>query len=235
MSHGHHRELLGVYALGALGEPGARALEEHLSACTDCSRELTEFNAIKALLDSVPLEMLLNGPPDGSGLLLKRTLRQVRAERGKRVTSRRVLIGLAAAVAAISLGGGVWIGQGFAPAPEPPNVAQQQPPPQVPAPRVQVASATNPATGSSMVMSMVPAADQIRINASVTGIPLGQHCRLVVVGKDGSREVAMSWPITPVEEKNGSKLDTKAKVAPDNIAAFEVDNVEGHTFVTVPM
>ncbi|MBY8851491.1 zf-HC2 domain-containing protein, partial [Saccharothrix sp. MB29] len=107
MTTNHVPQLLGAYVLGALDGREVRAVEDHVATCAPCRAELAGLRAMEEAMGDVPPEALLDGPPDGGDLLLQRTLRQVRAERGGRVRRRRVGLGLAAAaVAAVVLGGG---------------------------------------------------------------------------------------------------------------------------------
>ncbi|MFS8084137.1 MAG: anti-sigma factor domain-containing protein [Acidobacteriota bacterium] len=50
MDHQEYHELLALYALDALDASEARVLEQHLSACAECSAELTELRDAAALL-----------------------------------------------------------------------------------------------------------------------------------------------------------------------------------------
>ncbi|WP_308257914.1 anti-sigma factor [Pseudonocardia lacus] len=185
-----------------------------------------------ALLDGMPPEVLLDGPPDGSDLLLRRTVRQIRKE-GRR--GRRVL-GAAAAVlvgAAGVAGGFVYGQQTGSP---PPVVAQQQPPTRtdpVEAPvNALVAKATDARTGAEAEVTVMPAAGYVRVSATVEGVPPGERCNMVVVSKDGERRVAFQWV---TGEGNGEPLTGSALVAPDEVASVDVENEDGETFVSVPV
>ncbi|GGP63485.1 anti-sigma factor family protein [Saccharothrix coeruleofusca] len=232
MTTNHDAQLLGAYVLGVLDEREARAVEEHLATCPRCHDELAELRAMEEALGEVPPEALLDGPPEDGDLLLQRTLRQVRAERGGQVRRRRVGVGLAAAaVAAVVLGGGFAVGRGTAPdgggqaastAPAPPAGTK-------------LGTATDPATGARMTVQVRPAAGWVRVNASVAGIAANEKCKLIVVSKDGSRQEAGSWLVSAQGEKDGTNLDGSALVAPEDVAAVEVRNFEGEQIVTVPV
>ncbi|MGA6167549.1 anti-sigma factor family protein [Amycolatopsis magusensis] len=227
MNTGHDAQLLGAYALGALDEREVRAVEEHVAACTRCADELDELRQLHDALGEVPPEALLDGPPDGGDLLLQRTLRQVRTERGGQERKRRFAVGVAAAVvAAAFLGGGVIVGQQSAP--DAPEVVALPP-------GTKTSAGTDPGTGASMTATVKPAAGWVRISTDIKGIPAGQKCRIMVVGKDGTRAEAGSWLVSPAGERDGTKLDGAALVPPDQVAAVEVENFDGKTFVSVPV
>ena len=227
---------LGVYLAGALEAREGWAVESHLAACGWCSNELRELREVTALLDGMPPEVLLDGPPDGSDLLLRRTVRQIRRE-GRR--GRRVL-GAAAAVlvgAAGVTGGFVYGQQTGSP---PPVVAQQQQTPAPSAPSAPgeapanavVAKATDARTGAEAEVTVTPAAGYVRVAATVEGVPPGERCRLMVVSSDGDREQALQW-ITG--EGNGEPLTGSALVAPDDVVSIDVENEDGEKFVSVPV
>lgn len=212
---------LSAHALGLLGGAKARAVEQHLAGCPACRREWSEMRETAAVLDEVPPEMFLDGPPDGD-LVLQRTLQQVRAERG--AARRRRRLGLvAAAVLAVAalLGAGTFVGR--VSAPEPAAIA-------APA-GTRTVEGTNGAV--AMSATLTPAAGWVRLAATVRGIAAGQECTLVVVGRDGSENVAGSWLVSPRGEVEGTTLNGSAIVAPDGVRAVSVRNAGGTEFITL--
>ncbi|WP_078910106.1 zf-HC2 domain-containing protein [Streptomyces sp. NRRL S-87] len=231
----HVNGLLGPYVLGVLDAGEARAVEAHLGACERCRREEAEFQELTRALGEVPPEAFLEGPPEGGDLLLQRTLRQVRDERASSLRRRWAVAGLAAAA---SLAAVFWLGAatGGGRAPE---AAPPVPVPTVTAPTppagTRVAAATDASTGVRMTVQVVPAAHWVRLHAAVTGIPAGERCRLVVVGRDGSRSVAGGWVVgTRADgEGKGAALDGSAAVDPEQVRAVLVENEAGKHYVTV--
>ncbi|HVV10035.1 zf-HC2 domain-containing protein [Amycolatopsis sp.] len=227
MTAPHDSGSLGAYVLGALDRQEMRAMEQHLASCRRCQAELAELRMTRAALDELPPEAMVEGPPDGGDLLLQRTLRQVRQETRDRTRRRRTVLGVAAAaVAIVFVGGGVVVGRTTAPE----TVAQQQ----VPA-GTRTASATDASTGAKMTVSVQPAAGWVRVDASVSGIPKGEKCRIFVVAHDGSREEAGSWLVSEAGERNGTQLDGAALIAPADVQAVEVENFAGEKYVSVPV
>jgi anti-sigma factor RsiW len=220
---------LGVYLAGALGRREAWGVEQHLAVCGWCTNELRELREVTALFNGMPPELLLDGPPDGSDLLLRRTVRQVRKEAGR---SRR-MIGVAAAVlvGAVGLGGGFYYGQHSLPQ----TVEAAAPVAgQTSGAGVMNGSAVDPKTGAQAAVSVVPTAGYVRVSASVNGIPPGERCRLMVVAKDGTREQAFSW-MTGDAPPGGAPLTGSALVAPEDVSAVDVETEGGKTFVSVPL
>ncbi|MDX3663323.1 zf-HC2 domain-containing protein [Streptomyces sp. ID05-26A] len=232
MTTQHDPQLLGAYVLGALDEQEVREMDQHLASCPECKRELEELRDMEAFLGEVPPEAMLDGPPEGGDMLLQRTLRQVRAERGGVARRRQFAIGAAAAVvAAVVLGAGVFVGKATSP-----DVTALPTPTVAPDPAgTRLATFTDPATKASMTVKVVPAAGWVRTNMAINGIPEGEKCRIFVVAKDGSRQEAGSWVVSKKGAAEGTNLDGSALVAPDDVKSVVVENFAGKKFVEVPV
>jgi anti-sigma factor RsiW len=217
----HNPEELGAHALGLLDPAQSRAVEQHLAGCPACRREWEELRGMVDLLDDVPPEAFLDGPPDAD-FMLQRTVRQVRAEAAaRRRRGRFLFVAAAAAVIAVVLGGGVMIGRQTAP-----------PPPAVAAAPGAVQLAGDGAPGVSMTATLTPAAGWVRLTTSVKGIPAGERCYIVVVAQDGTREIAGGWLVSPSGWRDGVTLDGSALVPLDQVAEVVIQNEEGREFAT---
>jgi Putative zinc-finger len=229
----HDAQMLGAYVLDTLDPDERRDVDAHLADCEICRADVVELEAVKDVLQDIPPEALLHGPPDAD-LVLQRTLRQVRQEISSATRRRWVpAVAAAAVLLAGAIGGGVALGRGTAPE----QVAQVPP---SPAPTV---SPDPPGTQVQstvqgdvrMTAKVVPAAGWVRVNAAVAGIPAGENCRLIVVGSGGEREIASGWIVSPQGETGGTNLNGSAAVPIDKVVAVEVQNTAGKTFVTVPL
>ncbi|MFF5446408.1 zf-HC2 domain-containing protein [Streptomyces sp. NPDC012888] len=233
-------ELFGPYVLGVLDDAETRRVEVHLADCEACRQEVAALREMEAALGEVPPEAFLDGPPpDGGDLLLQRTFRRMRAERAGEQRRRRVLGGLAAAAA---LAGVFWAGTATSdagtPLAQPPAPPTATATPAPPPPGTRVAAATDGSTGARMTVRVTPAAGWVRVHAAVTGVPKGERCTLVVVGRDGSRTTAGSWVVgagAVAGEGKGAALDGSAAVDPADVRAVVVENEAGKRFVTVPV
>jgi hypothetical protein len=232
MTTQHDPQLLGAYVLGALDEQEVREMDEHLASCPECTRELGELRDMEAFLGEVPPEAMLDGPPEGGDLLLQRTLRQVRSERGGVARRRQYTLGAAAAVvAALVLGAGVFVGKATSP-----DVTASPTPTVAPDPAgTRLATFTDPVTKASMTVKVVPAAGWVRTNMAINGIPEGEKCRIFVVAKDGSRQEAGSWVVSKKGAAEGTNLDGSALVDPKDVRSVVVENFAGKKFVEVPV
>lgn len=248
-------ELLGAYVLGVLETAERSTLEEHTAECEECRMELTALQEMEAALGEVPPEAFLEGPPEDGDLLLQRTLRQVRAEQASIWRRRSLAVGLGAAASAAILflggyvAGGNDPGNATAAPPSTPSTAPSTTPPSAspstssspPQEGVRVAAATDSGTKSSMTVELTPASGWVRVNASVTGVPSGERCRLVVVSKDGHRETAASWIVSSGPAPSASPrpgeggLNGSAAVAPDEVESVIVVNDQGKQYVGVDM
>ncbi|MGQ0718035.1 MAG: anti-sigma factor family protein [Pseudonocardiales bacterium] len=233
----HDRESLGAYALGGLAPDEARAVDAHLAECADCRREVAELTELRGMLDSVPQEAFLDGPPDDGELLLQRTLRRVRAEQGER--PRRARFPAAAGVVVIALaalGGGVLLGRQTAPGGEAQGLQSSQSPQssivQAP-PGTRNGEATNPVSGVSMAVSLTPLTGWVRVHAEVRGVPAGKQCRLLVVSREGKAVLTGSWLASGKDTQEGTSLDGSALVDPKQVSSVDVVTIDGEELVSV--
>jgi hypothetical protein len=226
-----HSQLIGAYVLETL-EPAERSdVDAHLATCETCRAELADLEAMREALGEIPPEALLHGPPDAD-LVLQRTLRQIRQERSSGALRQRGLLVTAAAVAlVVAIGGGVLVGRGAGD----PDVTPPQAIPATAVPGTRVATMLDPATNVRLTASVTPAAGWVRVNAAVAGIPHGEDCRLIVVTRDGDRQIAGGWLVSAQGEVNGTSLDGSASVAPDDVASIEIVNTAGRVFVSMPI
>ncbi|MFD8754961.1 anti-sigma factor family protein [Kitasatospora sp. NPDC059577] len=229
--------LVGAYVLGVLEPAEVAEVERHLSGCPSCRLEVAELRDLEVALGEVPPELLVDGPPEGGDLLLQRTLRQARRERGSEQVRRRAWLGVGAvAAAAAVLAVGLSLGRSTAPAPPvaagpAPTATSVSPPPA----GTRTASLTDPSTGARMTLTLTPAMGWVRVNAALTGIPAGERCHLVVNGRSGAKADAGSWLVSPAGARGGTTLDGSALVDPGDVTSVSVVNEAGKTFVTVPV
>jgi hypothetical protein len=232
---GNHADIDG-YLVGDLDPQAARIVEEHLARCPSCSEEVRSLREVQRLLATVPVEAVLEGPPEGADLLLQRTLRQVRSEGAgpPPASSRRTrwAVALVGAVAAASLCIGVVVGWSVADerqgAPGMPGVTSAG----TDRPGMRFASATDPTTGARISVRLVPAVGWVRLDAAVSGIPAGQACHLIVVGRDGHREMAGGWMVSPKAAAQGVTVNGAALMDPATVSKVVVESTSGRQFVS---
>lgn len=226
MNDAHETTLLGAYSLGILDADEQRAVDEHLAECPRCRSELAELQATTGLLAAVPADMVSAGERAEDDLVLRRTLRAVRAERSagrlRRLTSIAASI---VVLAAVSAGVGVLVGRGSAPTKAPQQAA--------PAANIRRVTGADPATGARVDASVTPAKGWVRLSVKVEGVAQGQRCKLIAVSKTGVREVAGSWVVSEVGEAQGTDVAGAAAVPLDQLASLEVVTFDGDRLVAV--
>ncbi|MGK5681174.1 anti-sigma factor family protein [Actinoplanes sp. URMC 104] len=222
---GHQTEQLGAYALGVLDDDEWAAVHAHVEDCPQCRREVGDLRALEERLGEIPPEAFLEGPPPDGDVLLHRTLRQVREERRGESRRRGALWTLAAVAAAlIAVAAGLFLGRSTA------STEQLAGPPAAVNP--QTLTAADAATGTSVNVTVTPAAGWVRLRATVAGIPAGSQCRLYVVARDGSREFAGSWLVSDDVAADGTTVDGSALVAPADVSAVQVETYAGQVLAT---
>ncbi|MFG1651555.1 zf-HC2 domain-containing protein [Micromonospora sp. NPDC049275] len=226
---------IGGYLLGALDPEATRRAEEHLAGCARCRAEVESLRTWADALENVPDVMLLDGPPEDGDLLWQRTLRQIRGEAGDQRRRRHALTGVAAAVVASAVLGGVVLG----PANDPAKDATAQPEPASPSSAAdrpaRSTSASDPGTGARLAVAVQPATGWVRVRATVSGIPQGQRCRLLIVGRDGGTVLAGSWLVSERGAAEGVTLDGSALIDVAEIDGVRVETTDGMAYVSAKL
>jgi anti-sigma factor RsiW len=210
---------LGALALGLLDDAEARAVEQRIAGCPDCRGEFAALHETAAALRTVPPEMFLDGPPE-SDLLVARAARRVRAESGAARRRRGIALVAAAAVAAAALlGGGALLGRALPP----------------PSSTVAAGAVTLQGTAGGIAMSATvsPAMGWVRVATTVRGIPAGKRCTILVIGRDGSENVAGSWLASPRGQVDGTTVEGAAIVDPAEVFAVAIRDETGTDLITL--
>lgn len=213
---------LGALVLGSLDPQERERLEVHVHSCSVCSATLSELAPVPGLLNRVDRADLELGPPPPE--LLERVLAAARTEEAKpslapdRTRTRRRW-------AALAIGGSVAAGLIVVTALVWTNPFGSAPPPSGP-----VAVSADPGATVSASVTMSPTDTGTELALALTGVASGQHCELVAVGRDGSREVAATWVATYDGEAH---VTGTTGLALDQIAALEVTTPDGTTLATL--
>ncbi|GAB2816369.1 hypothetical protein [Lentzea nigeriaca] len=130
------------------------------------------------LMEELPPEAALDGPPRDADHLLQRTLGTVREERHQAVRRRgRVTALTSTFMVAGVLAGGVWLGQGM-------GVGGTD--------EGETLQGTS-AAGAHLAVQVTDTEGGLRLVATVDGMQDGEACWLVVHTKDGRTFTAGSW------------------------------------------
>ena len=205
---------LGAHALGLLDGAEARALDQHLAGCAACRREFAELRRTARALEAVPPESFLDGP--ASDLVVARAVRRVRAESGAARRRRGLAMVVAAVVMAVALlGGGVLLGRAL------PDAAAEG---------TRTLAAQQGAV--ALTAAVEPVNGWVRVAATVRGIPAGKRCTIIVIGSDGSENVAGSWLTGAAGVEGGATIDGSAIVDPAEVVGVAIRDEGGADLVT---
>ncbi|MEU6282838.1 zf-HC2 domain-containing protein [Streptomyces sp. NPDC047028] len=208
-----HRDV-GAYALGVLDEADAFRFEDHLMECPKCAAHVTEFGAATRQLMLYRRATPRFVPPlaQPGPRLLDRLLAEI--ARRDRTRRRRFLYGLAASVVLAAAGPGVMAFAGHG------------------APAAHVTAATDPHTG---VWARVTSENEdygSRLRLEIKDASGPHSCRLVVIGHDGSEQLAGNWMVAPHDAATTTTL-VDTTLHPFDIDHYEVRTTDGHHLVTL--
>ena len=215
----HVRQLLGVYVVGAIDPAERFVVDNHLAVCPDCREELAGIAGLPALLGRVPREeadhitrfdseRAVAGedrdaqPPEAEVLtpLLARVAHRRRVSRWRNLVS-------VAAVAVIAAGAAI----GAVRLANPPSAGSS-------ALHWETVQTTNALTHMDVRYAGMPGG--IRLDVTVSGIPVGTTCQLWVIGADGQRFAAGSWMVT--QEWNASSYPTVSAAQIHDVRSFQL-------------
>jgi hypothetical protein len=226
----HDQTPLGLHSLGLLDPLEQASVDAHITWCEDCRAEAAELTAVRDLLSDVPPEAFLEGPPENAELLVRRTLRTIRQERGggRSDRGRFAVVGVAAAVAAAFAVGTLTGHLGGSTAN---TVAAGSPSgTELPA-NTRTWTAANVSTGVRMSAQVIPESGWVQVRAHFFGVPPGKRCRLIIESRAGDQEVALSWIAPRDQTSAGVALTGAAVVAPDDIGTIKVVTFDGRQLV----
>jgi predicted anti-sigma-YlaC factor YlaD len=163
------RLALGAYVVGTLDPAERSAIDRHLARCPACRDELAGLAGLPALLGRLSAGEVVAGPPRPGPALLDRTLAELRHRR-----RRRLAVATAAVAAGVVLAGTAV-------------VVTREPPP---------APVTATSHGVRAEVTMQDRNWGTLLAVRVAGTYGAHRCQLVVIGRDGQREVAASWATT---------------------------------------
>lgn len=223
------RMSLGVYVLGAI-DPAERAeVDRHLRVCERCRDELASLAGLPAMLSRVSEDQLARLAPPPEELFDSMLAKAKRESRGRR--RRSVAWHLAAAVAlvvATGAGMGLVTRDDGRPAPRPSATASQ-------AGRTLVGE--DPVTGMRAQVSLLPKRWGTALDLRLRGEPRGAHCQMIVVDKNGRRDIAGAWVAPYLAPWEGPYVEYfgSSMISTDQVASVEVRTVDGRRLLRVPV
>jgi Putative zinc-finger len=216
----HIRPTLGVYVLGAI-DPAERAtVDAHLAGCPECREELAGLAGLPALLGRVPFDEAerITGFYPESGMPAEQaddaTLVPVLAKvaHQRRVRRWRTLAAAAAVVIAASTAATVSMHMADAPA----------------AQNWQSGQMTDSGTHIKLAVKYAAQPGGTKLEAQVTGIPVGTTCEFWVTGPGGRKWPAGSWTVSTWQSP-WYQASSSAPIG--SVRGFEI--ISGHTVLAM--
>jgi hypothetical protein len=211
---------LGVYLLGAI-EPAQRALvDRHLAACRGCRAELSALAGLPSLLRRIPADVIrqwlagdtvrmMPGPPLTALLTRMTTLRR----------RRRLLAAAAAVLTGIAAASTVQVLHDAA-----------GPPAAVAPARAVSVQAANPVTGTWAAVRYAARPWGTELEVTVTGVPAGTWCQLLVTGPQGQTVSAGGWDCAASQQPTWYPASVPIQAA--SLRRFAI-TADGKTLVTI--
>lgn len=212
---------LGAYVLDAL-DAGERAeVDAHLRGCAACRDELAGLATLPPLLSRLSLQDLGESVPTVAApdALFERVVASVRDDdlegRVTPLRRRRARALLAAAAAVVVIGGGV-------------------------ATAVAVSGGGGPASNTHfairgpirMQVTLASQATGTALDVAVSGLPEDEHCWLVAVGDDGTRDSVGRWVATYA---GNARVTGSTSIPAGQLSRLILFGSNGKQLVTVPV
>lgn len=222
-----HEIAVGAYLLDALEPDEQLRMHEHVERCPVCADSVRELSGVANLLAGVEVDTLdlaeqTPPAPQPSEFAFQRlrsaaTAAPAAAAPLAAPASRwRSWRALAVAAAAVVVVGGAAAGGVVA-------LSAGGPPP--------ATTLTAQAGGISAHAKVVAAGSGSLVTLTLDGVPVGEHCRLVAVARDGDRSSTHTWAVT----RPGPLTWTDTvDVAPQELDHLQVVTADGRTLVTLP-
>lgn len=213
---------LGAYVLGTLDEAERAAVDAHLRTCPECRAELAELAGLPALLDRLSLQDLGEAVPVAAAPedLFAKVAARAREEHESATPDavvvplrrrRRVQLVSAAAALALIAGGtttAVLVSGS--------------------SPQTQVVQAAQGPVHMRVALTSQKAGTAMRV--TVSGLPRDEHCRLVAVGEDGSRDLVGEWWATYAGD---AQVTGSTTIDAADLASLVLYGTHGQKLVTV--
>jgi hypothetical protein len=208
-----HEISVGAYVLDALEPDEQMLMQEHVQECPVCSAAVRELEGLPRLLAGVPTPGEMPVSPAPSEFAFERFRRSATAVAAPPRRARRWRFAVAAAAAALVIGGAVATGVAVTSTVAAPETVEAV------------------HDGVHVVATYLPATKGTDVTVALDGVPMGTQCDLVAVSRDGREEVTGPWTV----DYTGT-FHWTGWVAMDDedIASWEVRSTDGVTLVTVP-
>jgi anti-sigma factor RsiW len=169
---------LGVYLLGALDSTERAEVEAHLATCAVCRAELDDLAELPSLLGRLSMDEFAPEPLEVPDDLYERVAARAREEArpaSSRLVHHRRLLAVAASLVLLA---GASVGSWAA-------LRSHT--------EVYHSAARGPV---HMQVTLASQTTGTGLTVMVSGLPTDEHCRLIAIADDGTRDVAGRWDAT---------------------------------------
>ena len=199
---------VGPYVLGVLEPVDRDQMQQHLSTCAACTAELDDLAGLRRHLAAVDPADLVDPPTLVPGELAFRRF-EAAVRQTRRHARRRGIAVAAAVVLAVAVTGGALVMRS--------HDQPQQP---------QVISAAAGGVHGRAVLT--PTQNGTQVQLTFGGVRSHERCRLVAVGRDGSRQTASTWTAT---YEGDVSVTASLSSRPRDIDRFVVETLDGKTLL----
>jgi anti-sigma factor RsiW len=205
---------VGPYVLGSLRGSEQELTARHVAGCSRCRDEAASLRELTAVMRRLSTDEAVDTLAEPSPDLYTRLRAQARLEvAARRRTKRLRRLGSAAAAVAVLAGTGVGLGVRAASTDHHPVYAAG-------AGRVH------------MSVSLATQASGTAITVTVSGLPEEEHCRLIAVAHDGSRDLAGTWTATYAGE---AKVTGSTRIPQKSLDHLVLLGAHARQLVSVPV
>lgn len=200
---------VGAYVLDVL-EPNDRdRMQQHLGTCAACTADRDDLAALPGHLAAVDPTDLVDPPTFVPGELAFRRLEAAATRQPRRPSRRRGIAVAAAVVLGVAVSGGAL------------SVRSHDQPQQP-----QVVTAVAGGVHGRAVLTATQNGTQVRL--TLGGVRSNARCRLVAVGRDGSRQTASTWTAT---YDGDASVTASLKGQPRDIDRLVIETLDGQTLL----
>jgi hypothetical protein len=254
------RLALGAHALGALDSDEAMEIDTHLATCEVCGAELLELEGVAGFLGKVSerdVELVASPPRQVLDRLLNDRARRNRRGRLVLVAAASAAVlalggtiwttirneqppSMTAATAPSATPTPEQAAPLRADAKEESSSAQldmRQTPSASKAPKEAISgrefTGANRARDYRATVMAWPRDGGTELGVTVTGVPVGTSCRLVVVGANGQRDTTESWVVSREAYQDNAAFKSVTKLPMSAITRFDVIDQTGKVLISV--
>lgn len=204
-------EDLGLYLLGKLDPADRLAFDAHLTECGACREELAQLSGVRSLLGTVTALDATSELPPVPASILPALLSAAATDRARERRRRRLTYSGGGALAAGAAAAAVVLLTGGSSTTTPPT------------PHVRVVALHG--GGAAGHLQLTPNAWGSDLALTLDGLPQGEHCSLVLVSSDGTRQEVSTWT---ADYEGTAAINAHTDLSPAEATQIRIEEVGTH-------